>query len=289
METTKRNYSSLIVTFLLLIFISLSGCQDNAEIDDMEVQQLDESLAVEQTEIDDVSEGINALIDDAYNFAEAPEANKSAIDKDNYLPECVTVTKVITANTKKMTIDFGEGCTTRNGNTVSGKIIMEYTFSFTEQSVTINYSFEDFYFNGKKIEGTVNKIRLKVNDNGNPQATINKNIKIIWDDGSFVTVKGERIREWIEGFGNRIWSDNVFLITGHWTITRKDGTVREATVLEPLRREMACRFLVSGIVEIKKNNRTLTLDYGDGTCDDLATVNINGKEKEIHIRKRKKK
>ncbi len=287
MKTTKRNFSGLISTLLLLIFISLSGCQDNTEIDDLSAQQLDESLAVEQTEIDDVSEGINGLIDDAYSYAETSEASKSAIDKDNYLPECVTITKVITVNTKKVTIDFGEGCTTRNENTVSGKIIMEYTFAFTEQSVTINYSFEDFYFNGKKIEGTVNKIRIKVNDKGNPQATINKNIKIIWDDDTFVTVKGERIREWIEGFGNKIWSDNVFLITGNWRVTRKDGTMREVTVLEPLRREMACRFLVSGMLEIKKDNRSLTLDYGDGTCDDLATVNVNGKEKEIHIRKRK--
>jgi hypothetical protein len=289
MKTKKNLVLNLSVSFIMVIFLSLTGCQDNSGIEDMDVQQLDENTAVEQTEIDDVSEGINGLIDDAYTFAETPEANKDTAGKDSeaYMPDCVTITKVITGNTKKVTLDFGEGCTTRNDNTVSGKIIMDYTFAFTGQSITINYSFEDFYFNGKKIEGTVNKIRVRVNDNGNPQATITKNIKIIWEDDSFVTVQGERIREWIKGFGNRIWSDNVFLITGNWTITNKAGVVRQATVTEPLRREMACRFLVSGVIEITKDGSKLTLDYGDGTCDDLATVNINGTVKEIHIRKRK--
>jgi hypothetical protein len=290
MKTKKRILSGTIISFVLLLFISLSGCQDNTNIEDIDVQQLNEDVAVEQTEIDDVSEGINALIDDAYTFAETPEANKDNTNKDleTYLPDCVTITKVITGNTKKVTIDFGEGCTTRNDNTVSGKIIMDYTFAFTEQSVTINYSFENFYFNGKKIEGTVNKIKVRINENGNPQATITKNIKIIWEDDSYVTVQGERIREWTEGFGNRIWSDNVFLISGNWTITNRKGIVRQATIIKPLRREMACHFLVSGTTEITKNGRKLILDYGDGTCDDLATININGTEKIIHIRKKRK-
>ncbi len=289
MKTKKLSLfkpASFIILWLTLLF---TGCQEQNEFEDPAVARLNENLAIEQTEIDNTSEGINALIDNAYTYTQTPEAGKSTYDKDTYLPACVSVTKTFEGNTKKVIIDFGEGCTTRNDNNVSGKIIMEFTFGLTDRSVSINYSFEDFFFNGKKIEGSINKVKIRLNDNGNPQATITKNIKIIWDDGSFVNVTGERIREWIEGFENRIWSDNVFLITGKWTITRKDGSVREAVITKPLKREMSCKFLVSGVIEIRKDNNMIKLDYGDGTCDDLAIVNINGTEKEIHIKTRRRK
>jgi len=50
---------------------------------------------------------------------------------------------------------------------------------------------------------------------------------------------------------------------------------------------MSCKmpFPVSGIVEIVKNDATATLDYGNGECDKLATITINGVTKEIVLRK----
>ena len=44
-------------------------------------------------------------------------------------------------------------------------------------------------------------------------------------------------------------------------------------------------FPVSGIVEIVKNDAKATLDYGNGDCDKLATITINGVSKEIVLRK----
>ena len=72
-------------------------------------------------------------------------------------------------------------------------------------------------------------------------------------------------------------------------IIRKNGTERTVTVVKPLKRKMACRFLVSGSVEIQKNEKTITLDYGDGTCDDLATITNGDLTREIHLIKRRRK
>jgi hypothetical protein len=44
-------------------------------------------------------------------------------------------------------------------------------------------------------------------------------------------------------------------------------------------------FPVSGIVEILKNYATATLDYGNGDCDDLATMTIKDVVKVIHLKK----
>ncbi len=274
--------SILSIIFSAFLFVS---CQGNDTDLDENGALLDEISATEQAEIDNVSEGVNAIIEDVYYNEETQTAAKGVDIKDRFIPDCVTITREITSKSKIITIDYGDGCTTKNENIVSGKINMEYNYNVNELSVTIDYTFDNFYFNGKKIEGEINKIRIRLNENGNPEATINKNIKIIWEDETFVTVKGERIREWIEGIGSGVWGDNVFLITGEWTIAKNDGTINTATIIEPLRREMSCRFIVSGKTEIERNGNKVMLDYGNGACDDLAIATVNGKEIEIHLSK----
>ncbi len=278
-----------ISLFLIFSGAVLTSCnEDGLNVENDTVSQKLTS-AKTQTEIEDVSEGINEIIENAYFDIENNTALKSNTDKNSqerFFPDCLTITKVITDNYKKVTLDFGEGCTTRNDNFLSGIIIMEISYNNGDQIVNIDYSFDNFYFNNKKVEGEVHKLRMRDNGNGNPQAIINRDIKIIWEDDSFISIKGERTREWIEGFDNDFWGDNVFLITGTWTLTKKDGTVRTATVIEPLKRKTACRFLVSGVVEIKNNDNALTLNYGNGECDSLAIVTIGDKEYEIQLKKR---
>ena len=281
--------SILILTFTGFIFTSCE--QEGSNIEEESLSQEIEN-AYTQTEIENVSEGVNDIIENVYFDIDDYESLKSSDTKDTdeqkFLPDCLTITKVITDSKKIITLDYGDGCTTRNDNYLSGIIIAEFNFNFDDGKVVIDYTFDNFYFNYKKVEGQVHKVRTRKNENGNPQAIINSDLKITWEDESFVTIKGERKREWIEGLGNYFWSDNVFLVTGTWTITKKDGTIRTAKVIEPLRREMACKFLVSGIVEIQKNDVAFTLNYGDGECDDLGIVTIDNKEYEIHLRQRRK-
>jgi hypothetical protein len=73
------------------------------------------------------------------------------------------------------------------------------------------------------------------------------------------------------------------LISGNWTITKRDGTLRNVSIVEPLRREMSCRYIVSGTVKIEQGEKNITVDYGNGDCDDLATAEIYGKIFEFHI------
>jgi len=205
------------------------------------------------------------------------------------MPDCVTITKVIVQNMKTVTLDFGEECELRNGNVVSGKIIMVYEKDPEAATKTITYTFENFYFNGKSVEGGGTILRERSNENGNPQSTKTFDVTVTWPDGLFANRKGEKVREWIEGFGTPGWGDNVFLITGEWTFTKRDGTLVTAKIIEALRRELACKFIVSGIIELSRNNNTAVLNYGDGGCDDLATVSINGGEEvEIHLSNKKK-
>ena len=50
-----------------------------------------------------------------------------------------------------------------------------------------------------------------------------------------------------------------------------------------LRREMSCRFLVSGTLDIEGSVASYSLDFGDGACDDIAVATIGEREQEIKL------
>ena len=98
--------------------------------------------------------------------------------------------------------------------------------------------------------------------------------------GEVYTRVGTRTRECIEGYDTRaIWSDNIYVVTGSWTTTFPNGNVHTNTIsnIEPLRIRMNCDYrIVKGIVNITRPNHTAVLDYGSGTCDNIATISIDG-------------
>jgi len=283
---------------LVLVAIAglfLASCQTDGTLTDVNgtTQPISVATATTQTEADEVSDGVSNVVEQVYleeesSAAPAQTAKGSDSKTINYkfLPDCVTITKVITNTTKVVTIDFGNGeCAMPNGNVLSGKIIMSYEINTDAQSKTINYSFDNFYFNGKHVEGGKTIVRVRENENGNPQSTINLDLTITFPDGDVATMTGEKVREWVEGQDTPAWGDNVYLITGHWSVTNKNGQTHSVTVLEPLRRELSCRFFVSGIIELHRGDKVVTINFGDGECDDLAVVTINGEDHEIHLGK----
>lgn len=278
----KRQKFNLSIVALILFGLVMTSCQSEDSISDINVSEVDLKSVETEAEIDKVSDETSAIIEEVYLMEEFPATKSSATDR--YLPDCVTITIVLVQNMKTVTIDFGEGCELRNGNLVSGKIMLEYEKDPEAASKMISFEFDGFTFNEKSVEGEGSILRERSNDNGNPQSTKTANVTVTWPDGTFANKNGTKIREWIEGQGTGAWGDNVFLITGNWMFTKKNGTVLSAQIVEPLRRELACKFLVSGIVELSKNENMAVLNYGNGDCDDLATVSVNGgAEREIHL------
>jgi hypothetical protein len=274
MKRQKLNWSILMFA---LVGLLLTSCQDEeATANVVASQEIDLKSTETEAELDNVSDESSAIIEEAYLTEEFPETKSTVLDR--YLPDCVVITKVITQNNKEVTIDFGDGCELRNGNVVKGKIILVYEKDTEAATKTISFAFDSFVFNDKNVEGSGSILRERSNENGNPQSTRTGDVTVTWLDGSVANKNGTKIREWIEGYGTGVWGDNVFLITGNWMFTKKNGTVLAAKVVEPLRRELACKFLVSGIVEVTKNENNALLNYGEGDCDSMAIVSINGGE-----------
>ena len=279
----KRQKLTFGIIALALFGLVLTSCNESDTIqEDLITEEIDLKAAETEAVIDKVSDESSAIIEEAYLMEEFPITKSNVTDR--YLPDCVTITVVIVQNMKTVTLDFGEGCELRNGNFVSGKIIMTYERDPEAASKMITYSFDEFYFNRKNVEGGGSILRERSNENSNPQSTKTFDVTVTWPDGLFASKVGVKVREMIEGQSTSAWGDNVFLITGNWTFTRRNGNVLSAKIIKELRRELACKFLVSGTIELSKNIDTAILDYGDGECDDLAIVSINGGERrEIHL------
>jgi hypothetical protein len=104
-------------------------------------------------------------------------------------------------------------------------------------------------------------------------------------DGVSFSWNSSRMREWIEGDNTYIRWDDVYLITGTSEGVRPSGLTWTKEIITPLRRELTCRFLVSGSIEIAPEDKPVRLlDYGNGDCDNIATVTVNGQTYTIYLR-----
>ena len=242
---------------------------------------------------------IDASIDDVSNIAEDQftmkqnSTSKSSVEMKSMLPSCATATWSLVDGTFTGTIDFGtEGCALENGNVLKGKINLRFSGNFTTAEQTITYSFDRFYHNGTKIEGSKTIVRASKGTDlleaVHPVFTCAVDMTVTFEDGSIYTRTGSRVREMTEGYSTLAnWEDNVFLITGSDTTTKSNGDSWSSTIQTPLRYEMACKkpFPVSGKVLKTKNNVTTLVDFGNGECDNIVTATTGETTVTIELKK----
>jgi len=139
---------------------------------------------------------------------------------------------------------------------------------------------------GRKIEGTVSKTIQKDETNQIQTALVKENIVVI------NTIKGDtvsRITDMTRQYKRNVLADKTddqTLTWGSVINTRPNGVVVTKTITEttPLLFEASCKHIVSGIASFENSKgRKWSIDYGDGSCDDIAILTVNGKSKEITI------
>jgi hypothetical protein len=175
---------------------------------------------------------------------------------------------------KIITIDYGTGCTGFYGNTRAGKIILNVTGPRRIEGSKRTVTFDNYYFNGIKVEGTKVFENLGLNDHDNFVISVKlSGGKLILPDGKTMEREAEDKREWIAGFmtGNK-WDDEC-LVTGSASGKNADGISYIRTIESALQWKRVCAFVVSGVVRIEREGaEPFKLDYGTGECDNKAVV-----------------
>ncbi|MEY8847863.1 hypothetical protein AB9K26_03555 [Psychroserpens sp. XS_ASV72] len=270
----KQKKLSRYLFVLGIVAFAFTSCskEDNNETD---TQTSDVNELRRAAEVDAVSEQLSDIIIDAYEVEENTNLDRTTSSASSFLPPCVTVTVVAQQGFREVTLDFGtDGCVV-NQHLLRGQIVFSYTRDINAQEILISYNLVDFYFDAKQVIGSRTILRELSNDNGNPQYTHQLDLTVIWPNGLQASREGLKIREWVEGFGSGVFSDNVFEVTGNWTTTFVNGNEHSYEVLTPLRREVTCSYFVSGTVDVQRTNFGGTFDYGSGDCDSNATFTFN--------------
>lgn len=277
-----KTLSYLPVAFIAtLILLTAVSCQktENDEVADGDAQ--------DQALVESVFNDVNNIIDQAMDF-EWPTGLKNDLnDNRPHLAPCAVITLDTVSIPPRFIIDFGdENCLGSDGNYRRGKIIISFTGRFWQPGTVITTTFEDYYVNDNHVQGSKVVTNNGLNNEGNMWWTIVVDGSVTRpDNGGMITWQSDREREWIEGMDTpRFHRDDVFLIRGLSVSTRPDGTTLTSTITNDLRKPVACRWIVSGTVEIIPSNRpTRILDYGDGACDRIATVTVGNRTRTIRL------
>ncbi len=266
-----------VIMLCSMFLFFLTSCEDNETSDtETNYSEVDNTRAAKA---DNAIEGTLNIMEQAFEENEGLSRSNSS----SLFPDCTTITIILNGNTGIITIDFGDSCQLNNGSIVSGKIILEYG-AFIGGTRTINYTFENYYYNYNGVEGGGVIFREIANQNGNPQSTVNETIVVSFPNTDITATRvGLRISEWVEGVFSGTWTDNVYHVTGNWDTTFSSGFHRSGNVSEKLVRRLSCAYIESGIVDFEQQGFTAELNFGDGTCDNEAILTINGQDILIYL------
>jgi len=264
-----------------LMFFAFNSCQKEGVSSSTD----ETTLSLQETQSEEALTDIDLLADEAID-SNISQLKSADILNNMYLTDCPVVTFNTTVSPEVLTIDFGTSCTGKDGKIRSGKIIVTSVSFKTFPSVR-DKSFDNYTVDGKKITGSIVKTILKDAENNIRTAQITENVSISFPDNEGTATRIANITRQYQRGVLGIRNDNQIVSWGTVEFTRLSGVKINKTITaeNPLVFKADCHHIVSGIVSITtSNNRSWTIDYGTGECDNLATLTINGKSKVIRIR-----
>jgi hypothetical protein len=279
-----------IFTVILSVFAGsflFVSCEKNDEkISDRDIEIADDEAVVTLMFDQVFNEADMALEQLEYNWKH-PDRLKSVLDT---CPVIYVDHNDSTWWPKKITIDFGtEGCEGPLGNIRKGRILIDITGRYMQQGSVRTVSFEDFYINDYRIDGTKTVTNEGRNDDGFMYFTVElAGGKVTTPAGKEITHEFSRTRTWIDGEQTPRWRwDDKYLIEGEASGINRFGIEYTRTITTPLLVEASCRWIMSGTVEIQPEDHPLILlNFGNGECDNVGTITVNGETKEIKLRGR---
>ena len=204
------------------------------------------------------------------NFAPGP------IEPDNFLP-CATVTITPAIGfPKTIRMTFDSSCVSPRGIRRSGVVKVVISDTLRRPGSTSVMTFENYYVNRFKREGVhtwTNTSELGIR---RWRRTVEGG-KITAPNGRFWLHESVKVVTQTAGVGTPQRLDDVFSIRGNSSVTNPAGATRTAEIISPLQKKVSCANIDSGRIRFEGPNHFAILDYGNGDCDRIATISIDGR------------
>ncbi len=176
---------------------------------------------------------------------------------------------------KSLAFDYGTGCTDVFGITRSGGYTVQLG-KLWEAGTSSSIQYSNFTENGVLMDGSLafantstvlgfgfdlTATGLKRKEVNGDESTVQSSLKFKQTDGGLT-------------FWN--WDDDVYQITGTAAYALSNGETAALTIVGPIVKPNNCAWYSQGTATIVLNGETIGIDYGNGTCDNEATVTIGG-------------
>jgi hypothetical protein len=193
--------------------------------------------------------------------------------------KCATVAVDTINSPHTLIIRFGDvDCECADGRLRRGSIVVKYNGRYLDTNQVHTITYNNYYINGNQLTGWVKATRVdttvvgdwyyrvQVNDslNMSPDPLMSKHI--VWS--------GNLMRKWVGGDKTNDRSDDYFSVSGSATLTRPNGHVFNFNIATPLQFAIGCDFAQSGVVNVTGYTGSRILNYGSGTCDAAAQLNV---------------
>jgi hypothetical protein len=216
------------------------------------------------------------LFSDMFKVVDDVSAQQEGIREDNI--GCIdTIIVDTTAWPRTILIDFGQDqCVGEDGRVRNGQIMVSFTGRYRDEGTVITVTPQNYKVNGYELEGT----KVITNLGTNSQGFLHYSIAV---DGS-ITAPGNiwttswtssRVRTWVAGSSTLTPWDDAYEITGSASGINRNGIAYNMSITTPLRAEIICPWLVSGVITITpEENEARVVDFGSGDCNNGFTVTI---------------
>ncbi len=268
--------------FLVLLGVVAFAFTSCDKTETLSVSQTENSALINEDQaIEVASTDVDAIADEALSLKSLTTLKSAEADSSNYLGTCPTLTVDTSKVDKVLTINFGTSCLGKDGKTRSGKIIVTST-NFSKVGVLRTISFANYTVNGDTVMGTIKKT-LTQPVLGKRKAHIIDALTIhrAGNKGAFSV----RTCDIYRVYDFNILRDSKLYTWGNAQFVNTKGVTINKTIAEnkPLIFSFACRHVVSGIQVVVRGDKTLITDFGDGSCDDVATVTDGSKSWTIKL------
>lgn len=230
-----------------------------------------------------------SLFDDAFDLVmeNAPQATVNptstsgktvnSIAVNTSTSNCATVTLTPADGVtypKTLTIDFGTGCTSSNNITRKGKLVVTLSGPVRTAGSVLGITLNNYSVNGNTLSGAYSFTASAGTNGGVNYSLAINNATITLSTGAVYTYGATETFTQTAGMSTTDVSDDVYSITGNFSYTG-NGTSITGSVVTPLVRASNCPNIESGTIAFVYNSINAVLDFGTGTCDAAATVDVN--------------
>ncbi|MDF0705719.1 MAG: hypothetical protein VX772_06400 [Bacteroidota bacterium] len=260
----KLTLRILSIAVLAIALIGFQSCSEDAMPGEGEALTSAELETILST--DNIAGAADTAL--AELFAGNSAKSYSAREGDCYTAEYTETGFVATFN----------NCVLNGTDNVNGTVTVTYTTGEEASSFTATY--QDFYVGSIKLNGT-----RSFEITANSEATsilfsVISDMSVEMEDGAVISENGTKT--FGITFGDSL-ETTVFSLAGNWTVEANENTYIVET-LEDLQGNASCEYLTSGAMTVSKNGLAVTVDFGNGECDDIATIIYpNGATEEITL------